>query len=139
MVVDVLSVKLYPRELLLKCVQPAVDIVCTHPMFGPVSGAGSWHDLPFMFDSIRVTPSRQHIHDAFVDIFRREKCRMVQMTCEQHETDAASSQFLTDTTGTIMRVIDRMKMDFYGFVFQAHLTISLFFFFSLSLSAFFKT
>lgn len=38
LVADVLSVKLYPRDFLLKFVSPSTDIQRTHPMFGPESG-----------------------------------------------------------------------------------------------------
>ena len=31
-----------------------VDILCTHPMFGPDSGAGSWQGLNLMFERVRV-------------------------------------------------------------------------------------
>lgn len=30
------------------------DILCTHPMFGPVSGKNGWKDLIFMYDKVRV-------------------------------------------------------------------------------------
>ena len=36
----------------LCCMQ--VDILCTHPMFGPDSGKGSWAGLKFMFEKVRV-------------------------------------------------------------------------------------
>lgn len=36
--VDVLSVKEFPKRLLLRQLPREVDILCTHPMFGPDSG-----------------------------------------------------------------------------------------------------
>ncbi len=38
-----------------------VDILCTHPMFGPDSGKGSWQGLNFMYECVRVgrSPERQ--------------------------------------------------------------------------------
>ena len=38
-----------------------VDILCTHPMFGPDSGKGSWQGLNFMYEGVRVgrSPERQ--------------------------------------------------------------------------------
>lgn len=30
-----------------------MDILCTHPMFGPDSGKGSWKDLNFMYETVR--------------------------------------------------------------------------------------
>ena len=37
--VDVLSVKEFPKRLLLRQLPREVDVLCTHPMFGPDSGA----------------------------------------------------------------------------------------------------
>ena len=34
-----------------------VDILCTHPMFGPQSGAVSWLGLPFVFERVRIRES----------------------------------------------------------------------------------
>lgn len=31
-----------------------MDILCTHPMFGPDSGKGSWQGLNFMYEKVRV-------------------------------------------------------------------------------------
>ncbi|KDD75242.1 hypothetical protein H632_c790p2 [Helicosporidium sp. ATCC 50920] len=54
LVVDVLSVKEFPRRLLLSRLPAEVDILCTHPMFGPDSGAGSWESLNFMYEVVRL-------------------------------------------------------------------------------------
>jgi len=45
LVVDVLSVKEHARRIFLKALPPSCDILCTHPMFGPESGAESWRGL----------------------------------------------------------------------------------------------
>ena len=52
--VDVLSVKAFPKQLLLRELPPEMDILCTHPMFGPDSGKGSWQGLNFMYEVVRV-------------------------------------------------------------------------------------
>jgi exosome complex component RRP43 len=52
LMVDVLSVKIHPKEILLATAPPSVDVLCTHPMFGPVSGKDSWTGLPFVYDKV---------------------------------------------------------------------------------------
>lgn len=94
-----LSVKMFPRELLLRTLPLGADILCTHPMFGPMSGAGSWKGLSFMYDVVRVSPARAHICSCYVDIYRHEQCKMIAMSCKQHDQEAAKSQFLTHMTG----------------------------------------
>jgi len=34
--------QVFPKQLLLSRLPPEVDILCTHPMFGPDSGKASW-------------------------------------------------------------------------------------------------
>lgn len=99
LVVDVLSVKMYAHELLLKCLPESADVLCTHPMFGPESGGDSWTDLPFVYDIVRVNPSRKSVCAQFLDIWKSEGCRMVEMSCSEHDEFAASTQFITHTTG----------------------------------------
>lgn len=104
LIVDVLSVKEFPKQLLLSKLPPEFDIVCTHPMFGPDSGKGSWNGLNFMYEKVRVGESakRQHRCQAFLDFFANEGCKMVEMTCENHDLDAASTQFITHTVGRML-------------------------------------
>ena len=47
-----------------------VDILCTHPMFGPDSGKGSWAGLKFMFEKVRVGGGerRQRRADQFLQV-----------------------------------------------------------------------
>ena len=107
--VDVLSVKEFPRDLLLKYLPPEFDILCTHPMFGPQSGKFSWVGLPFVFDRVRVGSGDYRVNrcEEFLGIFAREGCRMVEMSCAEHDRFAAGSQFVTHTMG---RVLERFGL-----------------------------
>ncbi|XP_010279113.1 PREDICTED: arogenate dehydrogenase 2, chloroplastic-like [Nelumbo nucifera] len=101
---DVLSVKQFPRNLLLEVLPPEFGIVCTHPMFGPESGMHGWAKLPFVYDKVRIagnTPQERKC-DQFLSIFEQEGCRMVEMSCEEHDRHAAGSQFITHTIGRIL-------------------------------------
>eukprot|EP00775_Hariotina_reticulata_P002745 gene2745-3039_t len=111
--VDVLSVKAYPKALLQALLPPECDILCSHPMFGPVSGAGSWQGLTFMYDAVRVTDSAycRHRLGSFLQFWRGEGCRMVQMTCEEHDRQAASTQFITHTVGRMLGIMDVCRTD----------------------------
>ncbi len=41
-----------------------VDVLCTHPMFGPDSGAGSWAGLNLMFERVRISPEPERMQRA---------------------------------------------------------------------------
>jgi arogenate dehydrogenase (NADP+) len=117
--VDVLSVKVFPKQLLLEKLPPEVDILCTHPMFGPTSGAGSWSGLNFMYEKVRIRdePGRQQRVDKFLDFFSSEGCKMVEMSCEEHDQAAASTQFITHTVGRMLGTMNLKgtKIDTKGF------------------------
>uniref|UniRef100_A0A0E0LCD8 Prephenate/arogenate dehydrogenase domain-containing protein n=1 Tax=Oryza punctata TaxID=4537 RepID=A0A0E0LCD8_ORYPU len=104
LVADVLSVKQFPRNLLLEILPPGFGIVCTHPMFGPESGKHGWSGLPFVYDKVRVAKEGDQAVkcEQFLSIFERERCRMVEMSCEEHDRYAAGSQFITHTIGRIL-------------------------------------
>uniref|UniRef100_A0A0E0PYW0 Prephenate/arogenate dehydrogenase domain-containing protein n=1 Tax=Oryza rufipogon TaxID=4529 RepID=A0A0E0PYW0_ORYRU len=104
LVADVLSVKQFPRNLLLEILPPGFGIVCTHPMFGPESGKHGWSGLPFVYDKVRVAKEGDQAAkcEQFLSIFEREGCRMVEMLCEEHDRYAAGSQFITHTIGRIL-------------------------------------
>ncbi|XP_060181647.1 arogenate dehydrogenase 1, chloroplastic-like isoform X1 [Lycium barbarum] len=98
--IDVLSVKEHPKDVLLRILPEECDLLCTHPMFGPESGKDGWTDLTFMYDMVRIRD--QHLCSSFLQIFSTEGCKMLEMTCEEHDRLAARSQFLTHTIGRIL-------------------------------------
>uniref|UniRef100_K3XXX9 Prephenate/arogenate dehydrogenase domain-containing protein n=1 Tax=Setaria italica TaxID=4555 RepID=K3XXX9_SETIT len=103
-VADVLSVKQFPRNLLLEILPPGFGIVCTHPMFGPESGKHGWGKLPFVYNKVRVAEGGDQATkcDQFLSIFEQEGCRMVEMSCAEHDRYAAGSQFITHTIGRVL-------------------------------------
>jgi len=116
LVVDVLSVKVFAKTVLMAELPEDAGILCTHPMFGPESGKYSWSGLPMVYDRVRINDNETCEQERmpmsercslFLDIFSSENCAMVDMTCEQHDKQAADSQFITHFTG---RVISRLNL-----------------------------
>lgn len=139
LIVDVLSVKDYPRQILLDHLPVQCDILCTHPMFGPDSGKNGWHGLNFVYERTRIDGvtvdqseqkvmgydtesfveegsgkihsihenSESHIEgkdriERFLSIWEEEGCRMVPLSCSDHDIFAANSQFITHLMGRIL-------------------------------------
>ncbi|XP_042477112.1 arogenate dehydrogenase 2, chloroplastic-like [Macadamia integrifolia] len=106
--VDVLSVKEMPRKLFLQNLPPEFDILCTHPMFGPESGKNGWAGLPFVYDKVRIGSEESRVNrcNHFLDVFAQEGCRLVEMSCAEHDRHAAGTQFITHFIGRTLGKID---------------------------------
>lgn len=100
LLVDVLSVKVHAKEAMLSSVPESVDILCTHPMFGPESGKDGLQGLAFVYDKVRVANYERA--SRFLDMFEKERCKMVEMTCELHDEYSANTQFVTHLMGRIL-------------------------------------
>ena len=77
-------------------------------MFGPDSGKDSWQDLPLVYDKVRigVDDSRAERCASLLRFFELQGCRMVEMSCEEHDRQAASSQFITHTVGRMLGTME---------------------------------
>jgi uncharacterized membrane protein YgcG len=132
LVVDVLSVKQHAKTVLLQHLPSSSGILCLHPMFGPDSGKHGWRGLPVMYESVRqptlagsptdtdtdtdtdVDTDVVATNDAsdaskvtgvagkFLRIFRSEGCRLLPMTCDEHDHATASTQFITHLIGRVL-------------------------------------
>lgn len=109
-IADVLSVKLFPKNLLLEVVPSGFGILCTHPMFGKFSAKNGWAGLRFAYEKVRISESsiQEKKCEQFLDIFRDERCKMVEMSCEEHDEYAAESQFVTHT---VARILSNMNLE----------------------------
>lgn len=63
-----------------------------------------------MYDKVRIGNDEERIKrvDKFLDVFANEGCRMVEMSCFEHDKYAAGSQFVTHTMG---RVLERFGVE----------------------------
>ena len=101
-VIDVCSVKLYPQQVLTSNVPEGVNILLTHPMFGPDSVQNGLKDLPMVFCT-EGTPAE--IANYWIHYFKSKGLRTTEMTADQHDRITAYSLCLTQFLG---RVISRM-------------------------------
>lgn len=101
LVIDVLSVKDYPRKLLLEKLPKSCDILATHPMFGPDSCPSTyWLDQPMVYEKIRIT--NQERYSLFMESI--EECNLIRLNCDKHDYLAAKSQFLTHLIGQLLHL-----------------------------------
>ncbi len=91
LVIDVCSVKMKPIELMLKHLPDSVEIVGTHPLFGPQSGKDGIEGLKIAFCPVR-TVQRKEVKSFLADVL---KLAVLEKSPEEHDKEMAHVQALT--------------------------------------------
>lgn len=101
-VVDVSSVKVKPLQMMEDILPKHVEIIGTHPLFGPVSGKNGIEGLNMV-----VCPSRKDIDLKLVRFFKEElKLNVLVRTPEVHDKQMAYVQALTHFIGRAVNEMD---------------------------------
>jgi len=103
-VVDTCSVKVFPAREMERLLPDSVDIIACHPMFGPDSAGERTDRLPVITWPIRDRYGR---YRSITGAFDALDMRVVEMTPDEHDREAAFSQGVTHLVG---RVLDRMEL-----------------------------
>lgn len=126
LIVDVASVKEHPRQILLDLLPEECDILCTHPMFGPDSAKNGWRGQTFVYEKTRInkvlldpyleveendssSSTEAYVEgmdrmERFLSIWEEEGCNMIPLSCSDHDSYSANSQFITHLVGRILGV-----------------------------------
>ena len=97
-VIDVCSVKVFPKKVMLDNLSNETDIIATDPLFGPDSLKDSGSVMTM--ESVRNTFGR---YDFWKNYFESQNISIEEISAEEHDMMAARSQGLTHFVG---RVID---------------------------------
>lgn len=98
--IDVLSVKLYPKEVFERHLPGHYQGLLTHPMFGPDSVAlNGLADQPIVLDRFRISDND---FDFWKKYFAGKKLRILEMTADEHDRLAAQSQGVAHFIGRIL-------------------------------------
>lgn len=105
-VFDTCSVKVYPTEILNRHLGAINDLelIATHPMFGPDSGARGLNGLAIVMWPL--TASSQHYQEWY-QYFQELGLHVVEMSPDEHDRLAANSQGVTHYIG---RVLNQMNL-----------------------------
>jgi prephenate dehydrogenase len=103
LVADTCSVKVYPIECMKKFLPSDVSILGTHPMFGPDSARNGVENLPLILCPERI--SRED-YLFWREVFLSFKMRVVEMSPDEHDKEAAFTQGITHFVGRVMKDLD---------------------------------
>lgn len=103
LVMDTCSVKEFPLASLVRYLPEQIDVIGTHPMFGPDSADSTLHDLPMV-----VTPTRgpDSLVQEWADRFSSLGMRVMVMSPEDHDREAARTQGITHFIGRLLASLD---------------------------------
>jgi len=105
LVMDTCSVKSLPSAWMLDLLPPEVDILATHPMFGPDSAGGGIDGLPMILHPVRLDSRRLNVWRLF---FERIGLSVQMLDPDHHDREAAFTQGLTHYLG---RVLAEMRLE----------------------------
>lgn len=95
-VIDVCSVKEYPAEAMKRILPKNVQLLATHPMFGPDSAAGSLQGRKLVLCKIRMNGSN---YNKIKKYAQSKGLVVIETTPESHDKEIAKSLVLTHFIG----------------------------------------
>tara|TARA_B100000029_G_scaffold516539_1_gene630674 strand:+ start:4951 stop:5694 length:744 start_codon:yes stop_codon:yes gene_type:complete len=112
-IIDVCSVKKYPVDIMIKSLDKTIGIIATHPLFGPDS-IRSNNRLKMMMNNTRDINSNYTLWKEF---FKNQGIEILEMSPDEHDCLAASTQGITHFLGRILREygIKKTTLDTQGF------------------------
>jgi len=91
-IIDICSVKTFPSNLMKKMLPASVNIIGSHPLFGPQSGKNGIKNLDMVICPIR---SSANSLDRAISIFSEMGLNIIKTTPEIHDKIMAKTQALT--------------------------------------------
>lgn len=103
LVADTCSVKIFPIQMMERILPSDIPILGTHPMFGPDSSKNGIEGLPMILTPVRIT---EESYLFWEETFRTLGLRVVKMTAEDHDREAAFTQGITHFVGRVLKDMD---------------------------------
>jgi prephenate dehydrogenase len=103
-VLDVCSVKIYPTKIMNQFLPDNIDILPTHPMFGPDSASKGLEGLPYVLCPNNTSPQTIIFWSKY---FESKKLKVIEMSCDEHDEITAYSLCITHLFG---RLLDKLEV-----------------------------
>ena len=113
-VIDVCSVKVHPKNMMIEHLSDEVDIIATHPLFGPDSFQERGSVM--MMEKVRDQHDRYGFWKSY---FGSQNIIIEEITADQHDMMAAKSQGLTHLIGRVINDFGTQKTNIDTVGYQA--------------------
>lgn len=101
LIIDTCSVKSHPAKVMHQYLPPEVHILASHPMFGPDSARQGIANLPIILCPIKERECNSLL-DEWSTFFKMIGLRVIIMTPEEHDRQAAFTQGITHYVGRVL-------------------------------------
>jgi arogenate dehydrogenase (NADP+) len=108
LLLDTCSVKTYPVRVMERYVPEGVEILATHPMFGPDSAKDGVGGLPMVLCPVRISSKTLEWWRGF---FQGLGLRVMIMSPQQHDREAAFTQGITHFVGRVLADLNLKESD----------------------------
>ncbi|GAH80532.1 unnamed protein product, partial [marine sediment metagenome] len=105
-VIDTCSVKVFPIRAMEKNLPAGINIIGTHPMFGPDSGKNGIEDLPLVFCPVNASAD---INEYWKSVFVSFGLSVHELSPEYHDREAAYTQGITHFMGRVLGDLELEK------------------------------
>lgn len=102
-VMDTCSVKKYPMEWMRESLPKEIYTIGTHPMFGPDSGKNGLCGLPLVMCAMGEKDDK---YEKVKNLFISMGLKVIEMTEDDHDRDAAFSQGVTHFIGRVLKEME---------------------------------
>ncbi len=104
LIMDVASVKIYPTKVMLSRLPDNIEILGTHPLFGPQSGRYGIEGLKMVLTPVRVRNEKIEIIRKFLEEELRLKVFI--MSPEEHDKAMSRTQVITQFIARVIKHLD---------------------------------
>jgi len=121
LVMDVCSVKVEPCRWLKKHIDKNIEILGSHPMFGPDSIKGGYENLQIVLCPIRISAKKLQLVKS---IFRDLELKIISATPKEHDRQSAKSLALVHFVGRGLDSAKIKKQNISSLGFERLLTVN---------------
>lgn len=108
LLLDTCSVKIHPVKIMEKYISTDVDVLATHPMFGPDSARNGVAGFPIILCPVRISDGRM---DYWKRFFQSLGMKIVLMSPQEHDYEAAFTQGITHYIGRVLSDLNLKPSD----------------------------
>jgi prephenate dehydrogenase len=101
LIIDTCSVKVHPVQVMHQYLPQEVNILATHPMFGPDSARQGIANLPIILCPLRERDCSRQLEE-WSTFFKMIGLHVIMMTPEEHDQQAAFTQGITHYVGRVL-------------------------------------